>query len=196
MGGLPSWLLGDTVLEQREKLNMGLLKLKDLTFKNDLKKYFDSFLWLVASKQAIFGGPIIGVVISYYKYTDKEEENASDLVRFYSDEYVTFVKDALEEHDIAEILLTTVTTCEFEFVENIHTTGSKCDMGLRVYLPVNDDDKEADMSEKQNFERLLMTNYAEREKLIKTDCYGDLNIHIKTFFCLIINLIFNYHRVY
>ncbi len=172
MGGLPSWLLGDTGLEQREKSGLGLLNIKDFNFREDYKKYLNSFLWLVAAKQVIFNGPIIGVVISYYKLADNEHQQANDLVRFYGDEYAELIQAAMTEHSIAEILLTTLTTCENESPDNTDFFDSTCDKNLRIYLPVVEDLKETRISKKHSFEGGFRRNSA-RERLLKADCYGN-----------------------
>jgi len=135
MGGLPSWLLGDTGLEQREKSGLGLLNIKDFNFREDYKKYLNSFLWLVA-------------------------------------EYAELIQAAMTEHSIAEILLTTLTTCENESPDNTDFFDSTCDKNLRIYLPVVEDLKETRISKKHSFEGGFRRNSA-RERLLKADCYGN-----------------------
>ena len=131
LGGVPSWLLGDLDLPEREKIGAGLMSFRDEKFLARFTEYLDSFLWFASEAQAVYGGPIIAFQIQYYEpeLAKALEENA--LFRFYGFEYVELIQRQFYRHSIVEILLKSVSTCAL-------TDGMYCDHDLKIYYPVID----------------------------------------------------------
>jgi hypothetical protein len=150
-GGLPSWLLSQNDLS---------LNFNDRKLFTAFKNYLDKVLPIIYRNQFTRDGPIIGILIQNYdsssQLTDKNE-----WLRFYDKEYAEFIKNMLQTHNIVELMLKSIGTCEYSSVDSY---SSYCDSNLYVYMPV----------ENHKIETRFFTSYAAANGTRKpSSCFGN-----------------------
>jgi hypothetical protein len=144
-GGLPSWLLGEADLKEREEMTIdydgggGLLDLNDFKFLEAFQSYLDELLPILTDNQLSKNGPIIGILTQHFFIEDTIFTHVSS---FYTDDYINFLKQNLNYNEFIEIILMLQTTCDSRqlpqnyYSNNIRKDTKYCDPNLNSYTPV------------------------------------------------------------
>lgn len=134
MGGLPNWLLADRSLDKRENIG-GLMSWKDSEFLDALENFLNTLMPILASYQAINGGPIIGLLIQHY---NQALVSSNINLRFYDDHYLSLVKRLAYYHGFIEIFLKSINLCEHNKANGMKGYINYCDPNLNIYLPIDE----------------------------------------------------------
>jgi hypothetical protein len=154
MGGLPSWLLTQSGLDN----GVELLDLNNEEFIQAYARYLKSLLPIIQKNQLSVNGPIIAILTQYNNPSELNRDQKPNTILFYNDQYISFLKEMLAYYNIFETIITTVNLCENEHI-------SYCDANLVRYMSV--EEKEAHLRQR-----------ADSLKLAESDeCIGKLNIY-------------------
>jgi len=147
LGGLPSWLLGEDDLKEREEMSSdyesgggGLLDLNDYKFIDAFQSYLDELVPILAENQRAKNGPIIGLLTQQFYSNNTVFTQISS---FYTSDYIDFLKQNLNFNGFFEILLMLQSACDSKNVPQNYQSGdfgkkSKyCDSNLSQYVPVD-----------------------------------------------------------
>ena len=159
LGGLPSWLLANKNLETNSRNSNFLLDLKDTQFRDLFGKYLDELFKFLAHHQSNQDGPIIGVLVQYFKHVPSES-----VFTFYDHEYVQFVESFMRKNDFYEILLTSRPKLNYN---DDSQAASTWDRHIDIYLPV---DKFSSFYSTLKSEKILEKAFL--RNLMSSNCFG------------------------
>ena len=143
-GGLPSWLLGDEDLTDRENnyaINNndgggGLLNLNDNKFLEAFQDYLDRLLPVLGKYQlGNANGPIIGVLTQRF---DPRAHPLNSLASFYNEDYVEFLRDSLDYSGFFEAMLNLKNACDVGQHSHAEDLHRYCDFNLKFYEPMDE----------------------------------------------------------